>query len=426
MTEAARPAKRDHLERLFARYEDLASEVVLKEDLLTEGVAIADDARLAGLREPWRSLTLEGGPYKLFRTMVRPHTNPDSPYAVEIDPMDGRAVLRDGVGGSVLCNVRDYPVLPGYFHRTFPGGLRYGDVVRPDGVVAVSEPCPTGGAACPVCAAQGAFWREEDGQRQALHVRSPRAVAAAAFEAVAQERWPSQEAPLHLALDAGSAPASYAGESAAAFFLPYVAGIVERVHTGAHILLRLVPQPASTERSLIEAGVAVRAYPFGAWDRATQAQLYPGLARYLGWDDWMRFFTDAAYGTGSGASLVDFEIGAELAGGHFATEQEALAATARGFKFLTAHGCLPRLFRWRAPASQPGPGVDYFLEIDRAWYEWWMDALADEPHGYLLGIGRSRFPYSASWDVGRGGPPEYARRWDATKFGQPGYRIPVQ
>lgn len=427
MTDPARPAKRDQLERLFARYEDLASEVVLKEDLLTEGVAIAADERLAGLREPWRSLMLEGGPYKLFRTMARPPANPDSPYLVEIDPMDGRAVLRDRVGGSVLCNVRDYPVMPAYFARSFPGGLRYGDLVRPDGAVQAYEPCPSGGGAgCLVCASHGVFWRQEGGQRQALHVRSPRAVGAAAFEAVAREVWPPQEAPLHLGLDAGSAPATYEGAAAAAFFLPYVQAIVERVHATAHILLRLAPQDAATEQLLLDAGVAVRAYPYGVWDRATQERLYPGLAAHLDWDGWMRFFTNAAYITGSGASLVDFEIGAELAGGRFATEQEALAATARGFKFLTAHGCLPRLYRWQGPSERPRPGVDYFLEVDRAWYEWWMDALADEPHGYLLGIGRSRFPYSASWEVGRGGPPEYARKWDVEKFGQPGYRIPVQ
>ncbi len=428
MPAQASAAKRDQLERLFDRYEDLAAEVVLKEDLLTEGVAIGSDDRLAGLREPWRSLMLEGGPYKLFRTMVRPPTNPDSPYAVAIDPMDGRPVLQDRVSGAALCYVREYPVMPEYFERTFPGGLRFGDVVQPDGTVRAFEPCPDNGApACATCAAQGRFWREEAaGTSVAIHVRSPQAVAAAAFAAVAQEHWPLQEAPLHLAIDTGFLPATYEGASQADFFVPYVEAIVGRLHAAAHILMRIPPQSNEIETALLRAGVTVRAIPLGVWDEALHRQLYPALAAHLPWQDLVRYLTDMPYLHGAGSALVDMEIGAELVGGRFGSTREALTATARGFKFLTAHGCLPRLFRWQGPFGALRPTVDYFLDVDRAWYQAWMDALTDEPHGYIMGIGRSRFPYSASWEVGRGGPPEYARKWDPEKFGQPGYRVPVE
>ena len=285
MAAQAGAAKRDQLERLFASYQDLAAEVVLKEDLLTEGVAIGPDARLAGLLEPWRSLMLEGGPYKLFRTMVRPPLKAGSPYLVEIDPMDGRPVLRDRHSGSVLCNVRDYPVMPEYYSRTFPGGLRFGDVVRPDGTVAAVELCPENGApSCPTCMAQGRFSRQEAGQPGvAIHVRSPQAVGAAAFAAVAQEHWPLQEAPLHLSLDAGFLPATYEGASGVDFFLPYVQAIVARLHAAAHILLRVPPQSAEVEPALLNAGVTVRAIPLGVWDEALHRQLYPALAADRPW-----------------------------------------------------------------------------------------------------------------------------------------------
>ncbi|MEK7217075.1 MAG: hypothetical protein AAB289_15940, partial [Chloroflexota bacterium] len=238
-------------------------------------------------------------------------------------------------------------------------------------------------------------------------------------------QWPLQEAPLHLSIDAGFLPATYEGASQFDFFVPHVEAIVQRVHAAAHILMRVPPQSGEAEAALFQSGVAVRAIPLGVFDEALRRQLYPALNEHLSWPNLVRHLTDMPYLYGAGAVLVDLEVGAELTGGRFGSNQEALAAMARAFKFLIAHGCLPRLFRRGVPLGT-GAAVDYFLEIDRAWYEAWIDALADEPHGYIMGIGRSRFPYSASWDVGRGGPPEYARKWDAEKFGQPGYRVPVE
>jgi hypothetical protein len=73
----------------------------------------------------------------------------------------------------------------------------------------------------------------------------------------------------------------------------------------------------------------------------------------------------------------------------------------------------------------PQPPLEYFLEIDRKWYELWYKHQGPEPNSGILGVGRNRFPYSAAYDVGRGGPPDYALRWDAEVLGPPGRRIPA-
>lgn len=48
------------------------------------------------------------------------------------------------------------------------------------------------------------------------------------------------------------------------------------------------------------------------------------------------------------------------------------------------------------------PPVELFLEVDRAWYDLFLRYGQDEPICFLLGPGRSRYPDSAAFDVGRG------------------------
>lgn len=416
--------KKEHLEALQNQFKDLAIEVILKEDLLCEGVEFAANSRLTGLRDPWRSLALEGGPYKLFRTLVRPPIRSGSPYLVELDPMDDRPVLKDRSTGSTLAYVREYPMEPAYLSRQFPGGVSMGEVVGPDGEVVVSEVCALGGAAsCPVCSGQGVFRkRTSSGVETAVHVRNPEAVGQAAFDAYALEDWPHQEGPLRISLDAGRRPSTYEGVPEAQFFMSYVQALHRRLHAVWLLMLTMAPKGWDTETALRDAGVSVRTAPLGVWDPQLFEALYPELARYMPRDQWLRWFAEAPYTYTGSAVFADMDIGAELSGGRFNSQSEALASTRSAFGFLISHGALPRLRHWEGSTAP----VEYFLEVNRAWYEIWVQTQANEPHGYIMGIGRNRWPFSANWEVGRGGPPEYAREWDKEKLGEPGYRVPEQ
>jgi len=91
----------------------------------------------------------------------------------------------------------------------------------------------------------------------------------------------------------------------------------------------------------------------------------------------------------------------------FKNSDEALASTREGIRFLMVHGVVPNLIHWRAEQTsaltgQRQPPTEYYLEVDRIWYDAWVKYGQDEPIGYLMGPGRSRYPDSGVYDIGRG------------------------
>jgi hypothetical protein len=247
------------------------------------------------------------------------------------------------------------------------------------------------------------------------------------FDAYAMEDWPLEEGPLRISLNAGRVNSVYDGAAEEDVLLPYIDTIVGRVHSSWHLLLAMAPKAFEVEQRLFQANVAVRAVTLGAWDQQVYERQFPDLSAELSRDSRIHYLAEIADVFGMGAALADLEIGAELAGGRFDSPVQALASTRAGLNFICAHGVIPRLAHWpgRIEGMTPEELVEYFLEVDRAWYEAWIVSQAHEPHTYILGVGRNRHPYSAAMDVGRGGPPEYAREWDSEVFGPPGFRVPA-
>ncbi|MEK7217137.1 MAG: hypothetical protein AAB289_16250, partial [Chloroflexota bacterium] len=284
----------------------------------------------------------------------------------------------------------------------------------------------TAGTHCPVCAQQGVLQaRAADGTSFPIHARNPQAVANAAFEGYTMEDWPLLEEPLRISIDAGARPLTYEGVPEEEFFLPYLEAINQRFRATKHKVLRMLPKPEQVERRFLAAGFATRAVPLGTWDAELFPKLHPEAAAYMPRNDWLMYLADAAYIYGGSTVYADFEIGPELLSGRFESQAAAVASNKEAFRFLGGHGLLPRLFHRGRNGNRQVP-VEYFLEIDRAWYEAWVQAQNSEPRGYVMGIGRNRFPHSAAWDVGRGGPPEYATKWDAAAVGEPGFREPYR
>lgn len=388
--------KSDELESLFSRYTDLAREVVLKEDLLCEGVSFADGSYPEGhsLR---RSLLLDSGRFKLFRTIVRPWVRGESPYVVRSDPEDGGYLLLDRAERT-LAHIRPYPVEPAYASRTLPDGTSYGDAVPPDGHIVLQGP-----------------------------PADPRTVAEVAFDAFVMEKWPPQEGPLNLTLD-GNLLGHLDPVARSDLCLRYVDALVDRLYHCWTICLQTAPLDTDAEQRLKRRGVDVRIADMDVWDRDLFGVLCADKAGQMSWDDWLQYYVDLPYVFGEGASLAGFLVGAEMS--RFTSISDAVRSTGEGFDFLLGHGVIPRPVHWQGDASGlipegPQPPLEYFLEIDRKWYELWYKHQGPEPNSGILGVGRNRFPYSAAYDVGRGGPPEYAPQWDAEAFGQPGHRIPA-
>ncbi len=366
-------SRQGHLEALFQRNSDLPREVIVKEDILCEGLAATPGLAV----DLPRSVLVEGGPYSLRRTIVRRDRLDSSPYL--IDQEDGHLVLRDRGSRDILASLRGYPLTPSYARRTFPDGRLYAAVLDVYGKAVIAD------SAAP----------------------SPEQVGAVAAEAFIHEIWPSGEGPLHVHLDRGSLSDTVDGVPEEEFALRYVSAIKESCANRRPILLEMAPKSSQVERRLYAEGVNGRLDNIDVWDAGRFRALCPEKTAALGHDEWVRRTLDQVYIYGHISVLPGLVAGLELAQpGGFATVAEAVASTTQGIQFLIAHGAIPCPIHWPLDprGQQRQPPVDYFLQVDRNWYLTWQRYQAFEPSGHLMGPGRNRFPHSAAFDVGRGSP----------------------
>jgi hypothetical protein len=365
------------LEELFSRYSDLSREAIVKEELLTHGLSWERESRVdetAGL------LRLEGGPYSLRRTIIRVKKQQDSPYRIESNGEHVKVVDRGG--GDIIALAHPFPQDFAYQSGMFADGTPYSAVVSPDAQVS-----PVG------------FGNE---------THDPARVADAVAEIFVKKQRPPQEMPSCILIGGKSVSDSTDPQKEAEFFLQYVDAIRERIGHQVPILLEMSPMPVEIEERIRRHGVEARLSNPGIWNEQLFAPLCPDENKKIAWQEWVRRVLDQVYVYGWNAALPRLAVGLEMAEpSGFKSSEQALASTGEGIRFFMMHGVVPNLIHWRAKSTSAGQGqppTEFFLEVNRIWYDAWVKYGQDEPIGYLMGPGRSRYPDSGVYDIGRGAP----------------------
>ena len=366
----------EKLEELFSHYSDLSQEAILKEELLTYGLSWGTESNgdeTSGL------LRLEGGRYSIRRTIIRANKQNDSPYRVESNGEHLKVVEREG--GDLIALAYPFPQDSAYQNQRFPDGARYSDVVSPDA--------------------------EVKSLSSGMIAKDPGKVADAVAEIFVKGQRRPREMPLCI-LISGESIDSIDEQQQADFYLRYVDGIRDRIGNQVPILLEMFPTSVEVEERIHRHGVEARLSNLKVWNQELFPVLCPSENKKVGWDNWIRRLLDQVYIYGWNAVLPRFAVGLELAEPlGFKNTDQALASTGEGIRFLMMHGVVPNLIHWRAEpnsalAGQRQPPTEFFLEVDRIWYDAWVKYGQDEPIGYLMGPGRSRYPDSGVYDIGRG------------------------
>jgi hypothetical protein len=88
---------------------------------------------------------------------------------------------------------------------------------------------------------------------------------------------------------------------------------------------------------------------------------------------------------------------------------EAVKSTTEGMDYLMAHGVVPRPLSWGIEGGSALAGhdpipLDYFMKIDRNWYElmckYRLPAPCEALYSRMMGPGVWEFPLSAMGDMG--------------------------
>ncbi|MDP2726851.1 MAG: radical SAM protein, partial [Dehalococcoidia bacterium] len=142
------------------------------------------------------------------------------------------------------------------------------------------------------------------------------------------------------------------------------------------------------------------------WEPHLFKALCPGKERRVGRDEWLRRLLEAVEVFGRGNVNTHMVAGIELAQPYgFSEVGRAVESTSQGLDFLMEHGVLPTMQSWicepgSSLAGHPLITLDYFIQIDRNWYQIWKEH--GLPAGFMgpVGPGQATWALSAFRDMG--------------------------
>jgi hypothetical protein len=432
------------LETLAAKYADLPTEALIKEDLLRQGIGFDTDAldhargcksksyfifsfdRIPIAEMPAgedkrapEEIALEGGPWGLRRTIVSVRLNPASPYRVglarrrrpESAPGDSTGAtegLELRLAGTTLCNVR-FPATPEYYARSLPDGrslsevapcIEWGYLIY----LTVFRLCQYFGRdeECRFCDMNGNFRQQRDAGRPYVAVKAVDEVVEAM--AIIADLDSDSKA---YTITGGAVVDAVQGMKEGEFYARYAEAIESRFP--GRWIGKMVTQalpPADLER-FRAAGVRVYHPNYEVWDAERFALICPGKARFVGRDTWIERIEKAADIFGPSYVIPNFVAGVEMAEPYgFPTVEEALASTGEGLDYFMRQAIVPRFTTWCPEplsdlGSNQGPApLEYHAGLLRLWRDTHRRYRLPVPPGYgAPGAGQAVFSVSAFMDV---------------------------
>ena len=425
----------DRLEAFFDKHPDVPKEVIVKEDLLRQGINFTANAVRNGgefrqktyflftydktLRSELHDehpftvpedLRLRGGPYKLLDTTVHVYHNTESPYTVDF--VDGKRQLL--LNGKTVSEVI-FPKRPPYYGMKFDDGTTY------DSVVALVQDHVAFLTAYRVCQyfftneqckfcdinmnlKQMTKYKDKFGHQDAI--RDPDK-AAQAIETMVKCDDPELKIRA-IYMTSGSIIKPVKGKNELEFSLEYVTKVRDRIGGAVPFILITQAHEKKDVKILKDSGVTVYNPNIEIWDKKVFEAVCPGKAKNIGRDVWLRRMIDSVDVFGEGNVSPNLVTGAEMAQPYgFKTISQGVKSNRQGFEFMMSHGVIPHLDSWCIEkesllGGHPPIALEFFIEIDKLWFEIWNKYKLPAVTGYgpMGGPGRAYYGNSGHVDMG--------------------------
>ncbi|MBI3091001.1 MAG: radical SAM protein [Candidatus Tectomicrobia bacterium] len=431
--------RQEELEQCFERYPDVPREVIVKEDVLRMGVRFSpsalaqtdqtrprtyyifsyDRTRLDDMQHDESKVAPEeariaGGRWSLRPTLISARVEYHSPY--EITAPEGRLLLT--AEGAPLAEV-EFPPLPAYYDLSHADGTPYSQTAGLVGwgtraFTTVLRGCQLWGEKeeCQFCDLNSNSRALRQMGRPYKTRKEPEMVAEVLEEIFLNQ--PSQEIGKTMYLVSGGTVIDRRQmiEADDEFYLPFVRAIKRRLGDRWPMHLQTFAKPKERLQPYKDAGVDCHHANIEVWDKRLFQIICPGKAHFVGYDQWLRWLCESVEVFGEGRITPSFVIGVELSEPNgFATVEEAVASTSAGFDYLMSHGVTPRAPQWciepltvlGKPNAQKLVPLDFFIQIDRAWFQTWKKYKLPKLHGWPnMGPGNCYYQNGAFLDMGVG------------------------
>jgi CheY-like chemotaxis protein len=425
----------DWLEGYFPKYPDVPKEVIIKEDLLRQGINFTKRSVESGfdfrpktyflftydktLRSELgkedvftvpEDIRISKGIYNLLDTVVHVYHNTESPYL--IDYIDGKHRL--SLNGKLMADVK-FPKKPPYYGRTFSDGTLYEQVVAlvQDHVAFLTayricqyfftkEQCKF----CDINMNVKQMTKYKDKFGHVDAVRDPDQ-AVEVIETMVHCDDP--DLPVRgIYMTCGSIIKPVKGKNELEFNLEYVEKIRARIGGAVPLIMITQSHEKKEVKILKEAGVTVYNPNIEVWDSELFKVLCPGKSKNIGQDVWIKRMVESVDIMGEGNVSPNLVTGVEMAQPYgFKTVPEAIESNRKGFEFMMSHGVIPHLDSWCIEreselGGHPPIPLEFFIEMDKLWFEIWNKYKLPSIPGYgpMGGPGRAFYGNSAHVDMG--------------------------
>jgi len=423
------------LDKYFEKYSAVPKEVIVKEDILRLGVYLTDAALEESSKYTTKSYYLfsydqtdvedmqrneflkapeefkfKGGPYGLLpsnnKTCMDKETN--TPY--KIDFVDGKLQLFWEKNYLADVELRQKPP---YYRHKLPDGTPYSDIATSvfwgySTFCTILRSCQYWGAKeeCIFCDINTNAKKQSKTGRPFMLYKKIDDVVTVLDTIFNKEREPINH---QITLTGGALIKPFSGKKNVDFYADYIRAIREKIGHRWTIHLQTTALTKDECKVLKDAGVDAHHSNIEVWDKEKFEIYAPAKAKQVGRDEWIKRVCDSVDVFGEGNVCPTFVCGAEMARPWgFTKWEDAAKSMAKGWDYLMSHGVTPRSSSWVIEPSsllgqydQPVVPLDYFIEVDIAWYETWRKYNLPPLRNFSpMGPGRSLSINSGHLDMG--------------------------
>ncbi len=375
----------------FKRFPDVHPNIVLKTDLLRQGMTIGNAAveQFQKMEDVlWKGFHLFSYDSKktvvygdkvpaLFHlddgTPIQVRTNPDSPYSLDLTD-DGFVVAENQ---EVLAKGIYFERKPRWYDMKTSTGVQMPAIVQ--GFcrllfVTINKYCElwNAGEQCLFCNINATLADQRAGGEDTVARLDPEVIAEVVKTALTVDHHY-----YFLYISGGTILGKYRGQTELDFLCTRLDALREKLQVWIPATVQIAAQGDEGWRRVHETGVGSIQPNIEVWDKRLFQWICPGKDKHVGYDEWIKRTVRAVDFWGPGRVNPNFVLGVEMAKPHgFQDVASAVKSTASGWDYLMSHGVVPRFNLWIIEAGsrfyeqeQQLIPLEYFIEAQKAYTE---------------------------------------------------------
>ncbi len=375
---------------LYKRFPDVHPNIILKTDVLRQGIAISKAAaeQFRQMEDVlWKGFHFFS--YDRQKTVVYSEKVPNSLRLEDGCPMQIRTNIYspyslDFVDSEFVISENNEPIAKGIYFDPKPKwyGMKLEDGTPMEAIVQgqsghllfiiFNNYCEmwNTNAQCLFCNINTTLREQKAGGEDLVARKDPEVLAEVVKTAVMVD--PNYR---FILVSGGTILGKYRGQTELEFYCSRLNAIRERLKAWLPLICQIAAHDDEGWKRLYDTGIASIQPNIEVWDKRLFEWICPGKAKFIGYDEWIRRTIRAVDFWGSGMVNPNFVLGVEMAKPYgFEDVSSAVKSTSSGWDFLMSHGVLPRYNMWfieagAALASQEPPPFEFFIEAEKAYAE---------------------------------------------------------